>query len=1222
MTTDSTVLPIFTKIEHQPNPAAESAFTAEVNKLLASGKRSVDTFGQDFRKTLDGALSIGRNQSGTLDLGIPQLKAAAEAQRLRAEAANELFRAQLRLAQAAGFQNEALNREKDAAHQVALAEREAAEGALAHAVAAERLQAELNRQTGAIRAMLPANDNLRQINRAMGAGFQQAGFQVSDFFVQVGGGTSAVRAMSQQLPQLTQAIALMGMGAEESAGKFGAFARFMGGPWGAAITVGASVLGVLAQKFLETDDAIKKVEFSTTNLSDAQSILGNIYDTNTGKVEKYTDATLALARAQAVALQIEAQRAKMQAEKDMSALQQPTVSVQGSMMGLGVRNYLGPQADVISAFRDNTLSITEAERGLRSLLRTGLITADMYEKAAKAVTDFGMAQDNIIRGDQLEDALGGNTSAISKFLKPTRGGGPKADNTADDLAKLKEFAEDAGAKIAGISDRFSEIPPAVAEANRATRELDKTIADLQDKRPPGFEQMIEDAQAAKDTIQEALVRPYEELQQASDRRLEIERLITAGRVDEAEATQIIWDLESRLGPITEARKAAILDMVTYERQQTEELKRQQDVQNDYLQATRSLRSELEGMFQGEKPQFGRIFRELKAKTSVEALFGESLRQLDEWVKNGPVEDSVTYMAKQTNRAGEEALAFADALHRATQAVATGSAVGGSNAPMTFAEAFDPYAVAAITGKPLDVLVTGRRPANDNLPAGQRSVFQLSPEEYFQRAAKALMTPLLGPLEQIGGEKFASQVTSVLGSTLYGYTTAGPVGGILGGLKGVADEFAKSGDEAAKGISEALGAMGAGAELGAQTAAIAKALGFKKYSTTGAEIGGALGTYFGPVGAIVGSIAGGVFGSFFKKAHQTYADFGELGAGQFKLGGGDKYSDEANSLAKSVLDGLNKLSDAFGSDLDNFALKIGVRDGHVMVDPTGNGNFKNGIDFGEDTAAAIAYAIQDAIKDGALHLSASITNLLTKENSDLDAQLQKALDFQSVFDRLKELKDPVGSAVDGVEKEFDRLRKIFQEAGASTEEYAQLEELYQLERTKAIEEAVKALNGTLESLYSDLTVNNSTLSLREREAQAQTEYDALAARVRAGDTTAYDAYAEASRTLLDIERQIYGSQEQFFELQDNITQLTKATIDANKAQAASASDLATGGSAVPQQDNAGVISALKDGNAITGAVNQNIIALNRGQADTNARLDRIASLLGGGSTTAAAKVSNF
>ena len=104
---------------------------------------------------------------------------------------------------------------------------------------------------------------------AMRAGIQNAGFQVSDFAVQVGAGTSATRAFALQGPQLIQALSMMGMGADQSSGKFAKFAGFISGPWGAALTVGVSIMGAFMTKMESADDASddlsKSLDFQRTS---------------------------------------------------------------------------------------------------------------------------------------------------------------------------------------------------------------------------------------------------------------------------------------------------------------------------------------------------------------------------------------------------------------------------------------------------------------------------------------------------------------------------------------------------------------------------------------------------------------------------------------------------------------------------------------------------------------------------------------------------------------------------------------------------------------------------------------------------------------------------------------------------------------------------------------------------------------------------------------------
>ncbi|WP_424974268.1 hypothetical protein [Dinoroseobacter sp. S124A] len=84
-------------------------------------------------------------------------------------------------------------------------------------------------------------------SRNFALGVQNAAFQVGDFAVQVGGGTSAVRAMSQQLPQLL--------------GGFGVF--------GAVAGAAVAIVGPLAQSLLDTGDNADEAAEKLDGLSGA-----------------------------------------------------------------------------------------------------------------------------------------------------------------------------------------------------------------------------------------------------------------------------------------------------------------------------------------------------------------------------------------------------------------------------------------------------------------------------------------------------------------------------------------------------------------------------------------------------------------------------------------------------------------------------------------------------------------------------------------------------------------------------------------------------------------------------------------------------------------------------------------------------------------------------------------------------------------------------------------
>jgi hypothetical protein len=311
-----------------------------------------------------------------------------------------------------------------------------------------------------------------------------------------------------------------------------------------------------------------------------------------------------------------------------------------------------------------------------------------------------------------------------------------------------------------------------------------------------------------------------------------------------------------------------------------------------------------------------------------------------------------------------------------------------------------------------------------------------------------------------------------------------------------------------------------------------------------------------------------------------------------------------------MDGLRRVSDALGGAIGSFSTSIGTYKGKFRVSSTGRtgklkGKYGDVTDFGDDEAAAIRFAIADAIKDGAITGLKAATQRLLQSGSDVDAQLEKALDFEGVFTSLKAIKDPVGAALDTLNKEFERLITIFGEAGASSEEYAQLEELYGIRRSEAIEEANSRVLASLRGLLDDLTIGDAGLSLRSRLASAQSAYDPLATRVAAGDTTAYDGYADAARQLLDLQREVYGSTDAYFSLLDEITSLTQTRVGAESNVSSLASGRPT------PFDTTQVSTAVTDQTQILGshltAINDNIITLietitaNGGNADGLARI---------------------
>jgi murein DD-endopeptidase MepM/ murein hydrolase activator NlpD len=132
---------------------------------------------------------------------------------------------------------------------------------------------------------------------------------------------------------------------------------------------------------------------------------------------------------------------------------------------------------------------------------------------------------------------------------------------------LQQFGDRSVESVARVTEQFNEQPRLLDLAARKTRELDATIADLQKLKPPGFEKTIADAQAAKTVIEQSLLRPFQEMEEASQRRGQIAQLTAEGLGTEASVLQAIWQTEERLGPLTSDRAKKVREIVVNEAKQ-------------------------------------------------------------------------------------------------------------------------------------------------------------------------------------------------------------------------------------------------------------------------------------------------------------------------------------------------------------------------------------------------------------------------------------------------------------------------------------------------------------------------------------------------------------------------------------------------------------------------------------------------------------------------------
>lgn len=1330
--------PQYTKLSYQRDGAARASFVADIEEMLAAGKRKLSQFSEEAKATLDSALSVKRNDAGSLDLGVPQLREAAAAQQARAMAAREVAEALAITAREEGKYTQEVRQSIAAAKALAREEEVAAQAALARANAAEQVQERLNRQASATEMVMSATKRGTEANhmmvnsvRAQRVAFVQAGQQMQDMAIQFQMGTKASTIMAQQLPQLGFAFSGLAGNSNKALDRLGQFGTFIAGPWGAMLTIGLVALGPLIDKIFESGEEAEKAKKRHRTLSEVLMDEKASIEEVTAALEEYrraqqqateVDILAIKTRAEAIASKLKdaiATREQIKAELERvegttrrgaqsesqdvvrnaafaraDSLRQQTLDNQSlidklNVAAFGVRNetarYVAdlqtdPEKKLKEGFaiqRRQVQGLAEdysvVQKRLEDINRQEKAALDSLRKAnserrsdAKAkgdssaiaafssplasysvtsaylkqregykhqgidmaapegtpvyaaqagAVDFagsGGTYGNLIKlghgggtetryahlskfavkqGDTVEQGqLIGNVGSTGrstgshlhyevrvngKAVDPTKGQFPidpakvteAAQKAADALQKLGDKSAD---DIARINAQFDETPRLVDQATAATRHLDETISELRDKKPAGWEKLIDDAENAKITIQDALVRPYQELTRESERRIEIESLLAAGREDEAEAMRTIWQMESRLGPMTERRKDDILSQIKYERQITEELRARQEVIGYYLDASRSVKQELVSIFSGSGSigNLQNVFKNLTAQVMVEKIFGPMFRDLDKWVKEqSGVTSSVDFFADETKRAGTEAGNLANALGSASKAIMGGKAGGSVVAPIVGGAANDNSLAGILqrisdqsTG---DIIVMADKTNKEikNLASN------LSPDVFARQIGEQMARALGDTLPGIFGGKAAQ---GILGGAMYGNMVGGAPGAVLGALGGIPGLPSGLGNIFSMGLQGLSGAS--------MITDIAASFGIKV-----------------PTEAKYGLLTG-LFKAIFGGAKYGNASFQN---GVMSVNGNNSdLKTGAQSSGDSLLSTLNQIADGLDATLGAFSVSLGQTDGKWRISTTGRtGELKSKYSdvqvFGTGDAAyqqALEAAIRDAISDGAIQgISQAAQNIL-KAGGDLQKAIEKAALVQSIPRQLKQLTDPVGYAVDELNREFTKVVDALKLGSASAAEYADAEKLYNLKRAEAIKQASEQVMGSLKSLYDDLTVGNDAFSLRDRLTGAYSKFDPLKDRVAAGDSTAYADFADAARVVMDLERQLNGSQGGYFSFVDSLKELTKSEMDRQQAMidAASSSANPFSSTAIAANDNQGVIDALGQTNNLLSAILQNQI----------------------------------
>ncbi|OYZ15641.1 MAG: hypothetical protein B7Y35_06115 [Sphingomonadales bacterium 28-64-96] len=361
-----------------------------------------------------------------------------------------------------------------------------------------------------------------------------------------------------------------------------------------------------------------------------------------------------------------------------------------------------------------------------------------------------------------------------------------------------------------------------------------------------------------------------------------------------------------------------------------------------------------------------------------------------------------------------------------------------------------------------------------------------------------------------------------------------------------------------GLAAKLGGLGpVGQSLGAGFAGFSLGSSLTQ-NNTGAKIGGGVGgvagfAIGGPLGSFIGSFIGSAIGGLIGKRDDFSGANLSIAGGQATAGGfvsrGDGQLQIAQQLAGSFSTSLNSIAQALGGTLAN-GTNLGTlgtnKDAFVFnANGTSTAASAGGLRFA-NAEQAVEAALRNALAKGAITgIDATVQRLLS--TGDLQAQLGKATALANALKGFDAATNPFAEQVRTLTDEFTQLRDIMAEAGSSTADLNKASGEYD-RRLQAIKDAATQATATLRNFLSSLGFGSSSpLALGEQRSAALAEFQGLSARI---GQSGFDqgAFVAAGQRLLDIEGQLFGRTDAFFQ--------TFRQVQADTARAISAIDNAT------------------------------------------------------------------
>ena len=299
-----------------------------------------------------------------------------------------------------------------------------------------------------LRKSIAATKEATGVTGAQRQGLIQLTQQLGDVSTMYALGARPAQIFASQIGQTAGAVQLM-------AGESSMLARFLGGPWGIAVTAAVMVLGPLIGSLFQADAEMKKVALASNGLADAQSVLGQMFDLATGKIKDNTEALRFNALAKALNLRADAEIKEKSSRSVLDSAQRGDFSkLDAIKMGLrfaGDDEVRQTQARIdqlkglVRGYRSGELSASEVERRSQSISFDGLSTDRVG--FLQALSDDLSAKGSRKTADAIERSLDQNKLdpmfiQPDKSKKKSKSGKSQADIDAEFLQGVETLNRD------------------------------------------------------------------------------------------------------------------------------------------------------------------------------------------------------------------------------------------------------------------------------------------------------------------------------------------------------------------------------------------------------------------------------------------------------------------------------------------------------------------------------------------------------------------------------------------------------------------------------------------------------------------------------------------------------------------------------------------------------------------------------------------------------------